>query len=220
MRIQKTLSLSGLLFAAHLSLSAMGYAAVINVTSCAQAAIQAAINSAATGDTVSVPSGSATWTTNVTIPNGKKITLAGAGATATLITGSGIGMNQSGSRVTGFGFSGSNINVDGHGWRIDHCSFSSTAFAEAVSAYGQSLNEYPTGLIDNCTFTNMRVLVLGSEAMFGDSIGTTQHWIWAQPLNMGTADAVYVEDCSFNDSGVSIANAIDADYGGRVCFPP
>src|SRR5437762_13253087 len=50
------------------------------------ASVQAAINSASDGDTISMPAGSATWTTTLTI--NKAITLQGAGSAQTIITNS------------------------------------------------------------------------------------------------------------------------------------
>ena len=215
MRINKSLLLYGLLVAAGLFLSEEAYATAINASSCAQSAVQAAINSAVDGDTVVVPAGSSTWSGRASI--GHVITIQGSGPTLTLISSGGFTIPNA-SRITGFGFSNSsNILATGQGWRIDHCSFSNVPWAEAVSAYGESLNTYPTGLVDHCTFTNMRVLVLGTAYQLTETNGTTQHYLWAQPLNMGTADAVYVEDCTFTSS-VSNANCIDADYGGKFVF--
>jgi len=189
-------------------------AVTINTASCSQTDIQAAITSATTGDTVVVPSGSCIWTTSISIPDEKKITLQGAGMNFTVITTSGINMTTSGSRVTGFGFIGGGIVVDGDGWRIDHCSFYSTTFYEAVFARGIREGLHPTGLVDNCSFHNGRVLV-GTAFMFAE--GNTQHQVWAKPLNLGSADnTIFVEDnvFTFNVFG----NVIDENYGGGYVF--
>ncbi len=60
-------------------------AAVKTAASCASTDVQAAINSAAGGDTVVVPNGSCTWTSSVTIA-GKGITLQGQSAAGVTIT--------------------------------------------------------------------------------------------------------------------------------------
>jgi pectin methylesterase-like acyl-CoA thioesterase len=48
--------------------------------------IQAAIDAASDGDVVTVPAGNATWTSSVTIPSNKGISLIGAGRGNTNIT--------------------------------------------------------------------------------------------------------------------------------------
>src|SRR5262245_7667246 len=60
-------------------------AGTVNATSCASSAVQSAINSAAAGDTVVVPSGSCTWSTSVTVAS-KRLRLQGAGVDVTSIT--------------------------------------------------------------------------------------------------------------------------------------
>jgi hypothetical protein len=54
------------------------YASTYPAASCSASAVQAAINSAASGDTVTIPAGTCTWTSGVTI-SGKGITVNGAG---------------------------------------------------------------------------------------------------------------------------------------------
>jgi hypothetical protein len=60
-------------------------AMTINAASCSYSDVNSAINAASEGDTVTVPSGSCTWTAQLTITKG--ITLQGAGVGATKITG-------------------------------------------------------------------------------------------------------------------------------------
>jgi pectin methylesterase-like acyl-CoA thioesterase len=96
--------------------------------------VQAAVDSAESGDIIRVPRGSSTWTFRLEIPDDKKITLLGSGQEATVISSgtsepsSLINMGSSGSRVTNMGFklsndNGNGITVRGEGWRIDHCQF-------------------------------------------------------------------------------------------------
>jgi hypothetical protein len=94
------------------------YTATINAASCSQADVGTAVQSAARGDTVSVPAGSCTWATSVILTKG--ITLAGAGVGNTVITSSAAstfiyGMpdataiaNSENITVTGFTFDGAN----------------------------------------------------------------------------------------------------------------
>ena len=194
-------------------------AATINAASASRSDVQTAINTAVSGDVVIVPAGFVTWTTAVSIPTGKKITLQGSGMDATVITGGdgwkAIDMTTSGSRVTGIGFisSAGVIQVDGDGWRIDQCRFYSDTFVVGVSVYGNRENNHPTGLIDSCIFHNMRITVDGYVA---GSLPTA-HALWAQPLNLGSGDGVvYVENNTFTFT--VFGNAIDANVGGRYVF--
>ncbi|MCK5475193.1 MAG: fibronectin type III domain-containing protein, partial [Candidatus Pacebacteria bacterium] len=190
-------------------------ATTVNVGNCEYVDVNTAVGVASSGDTVVVSAGNCTWTSHISIPDDKKIILQGAGMDSTVITrnGTAIRMNQSGSRVTGFGFilsSGDSIiGVKGKSWRIDHCRFNNTAevFKVAITADGYNVSQYPTGLIDNCIFINSRVLVNGGgtfEQMSG---------IWDDPLDLGTDDAVYVEDCIFPHSVFS--NAMDGNRGAK-----
>src|SRR5262249_5353049 len=139
--------------------------ATINAANCSQATVQQAINSASTGDTVSVPAGACTWSTTVTIA-GKNITLSGAGIDQTTITaaagtqvlriGTGSDSGNS-SRITGFTLKGGYVVTDGDGWRVDHMKIDSNQtgiLGEGVWAWGlrAGVPYGPTGLVDNNTF--------------------------------------------------------------------
>ncbi|MBN1694734.1 hypothetical protein JW879_04940 [candidate division WOR-3 bacterium] len=185
--------------------------------------VQAAVDSALSGDIVRIPRGNSTWISRLEIPDDKKITLSGSGQEETVISsdtsepGSLINMGSSGSRVTNMGFklandNGNGITVRGEGWRIDHCRFDNNIgnIIEGVSARGYpSDGGCPVGLVDHCEFNNTRALVVGDASLMANSI-------WAEPLGLGTNNAVFIEDCIFNYTQFS--NAIDANYGGRYVF--
>ncbi len=203
-----------------LAVAARSYAGIVTAASPAQASVQAAINSASTGDTVMIPAGSATWSGAVSIPSNKKIVLQGAGRTATVITRSAVGnsvliLNLSGARVTGIRFVDGYIEADGDGWRVDHCDiYSASTFIEGVYVRGTRA-VHPTGLVDHNTFTNARVVVYGTAAMLAEN--DYQHRLWAAPLNLGSANnVVYVEDNTFTFT--VFGNVIDANYGGSYVF--
>ncbi len=203
-------------------ISAEVHAATINAGSCSQANTQAAINSAASGDTVNIPAGSCTWNTTVTIPSTKRIALQGAGIDLTVITfstagGTAFDLSKSGSRLTGFTLREGSILVDGSNWRIDHCKLQFSSWSDGIAARSiDTVNGlHPTGVIDHCVLNNMRVLVTGTN--FGLNENGTQHAMWARPLGLGSNNAVFVENCTFNGVNDSI-NAIDANYGGRFVF--
>jgi hypothetical protein len=180
-------------------------------TSCTQTAIQAAIDAASDGDTVIVPAGSCSFSTTLS----KAITLQGAGIGNTIFTGGGISCDTDGFRITGFSFEGTSgaygrIQLSGkcseyNNWRIDHCRFSLTY--RAIRANGQ-------GVIDHCIFEQS-----GGATMIG---GVLVHGgcetSWQRPAGIGTADAVYIEDCTFDWSINENDSVVDGGFGGRVVF--
>jgi hypothetical protein len=180
--------------------------------------VQSAIDSAATGDIVVVPTGSSVWTSEVSIPNGKRITLKGAGIGSTVISRTSFGlvinMNGSGSRVTGIEFVEGQILVNGVGWRIDHCKISTAAFQDGITVLPASVagSLHPTGVIDHCEMVRCRILVMGGwyDNM---SWGNAR---WHEALGLGTDYFVFIEDNLHNLGGV--ANAVDSNLGGRYVF--
>ncbi|MBN2613436.1 MAG: hypothetical protein JXB00_17915 [Bacteroidales bacterium] len=185
--------------------------------------VKTAVDSAESGAIIKIPPGTATWSSTLTIPDNKQITLVGSGEKSTVICSDTntpervINMNASGSRITKIGFrlannNGVGITVRGEGWRIDQCRFDNNIdqTIEGVDARGQSSDgKFPVGVVDHCTFNNIRVLVTGDASLKADEI-------WAQPLGLGTDNAVFVEDCIFTFT--QFGNAIDANYGGRYVF--
>jgi hypothetical protein len=200
-------------------------ASTINAVSCSQANVQSAINSASSGDIVSIPPGNCTWTTGVTI--NKQITLQGAGKTGTIITwntgGAAInpvdGINSW--RLTGIGFTRStggefvkiNMDVGSTGWRIDNCDFTSTAsaFYYGILTYGSSWVPLSYGLIDNNTFTNV---IIGVS---GNACSSTYNKNWSSNLNLGSDQAVYIENNIINHTIVG-AELFDGNCGGKIVF--
>jgi hypothetical protein len=198
---------------------------VIEAASCSQKDVQQAIDSAGDGDTVLLPEGEAVWkppndlTPSVIIKE-KAITLQGAGVGRTVITDGSptawrslaLAIQGGGkpARVTGITFRkgtdarGANaINVSGcNGWRVDHCRFDYNGVGGALISYGDSF-----GLIDNCTieraYTAVNIRGRGDES-------------WMMPLALGTADAVYIEDCTFIDVGPD--GPTDGYDGARYVF--
>ena len=203
-------------------------AATINVPDCSLAAVQAAINSAASGDTVAVAAGECTWNGALTVS--KAITLRGAGTTTTggtriLYGGAGHALirvqgpsNNGAIDVSGFSLVGGDANnwngnamtIGGPpGWRnvrIHHNSFENN-YPWAVQA-----DTHTYGLIDNNTF---RGRSFGMKT-YGDGAAD-----WASPLILGTADFLFVESNTFdyNDFyGSTGVPALDMNDGGRVVF--
>jgi hypothetical protein len=203
-----------------------GWAATINSDSCSQPDVQAAITAASTGDTVIIPNGSCTWTTSVTLA--KSIILKGAGADKTRITlnGSGSAMSVGAGtwRITGIGFiiePPSSGVMDGqmlNGWRIDHCTFTSSgAYATKNSiiivGYHDGPNRRGFGLFDNNTLTNVWA------PLFYGGVCNYSNEEWANSLGLGTADALFIENNTFiNTIGSNILTQPDGNCGSRVVF--
>ncbi|MBN1524563.1 MAG: hypothetical protein JW904_08775 [Spirochaetales bacterium] len=192
----------------------------VKARSCSQDDVRIAIDRVQDNGTVLLPAGHATWTSTVEVPDNKRITICGAGPDKTVITsdiaGNTLDLNASGSRLTQTGFilkndTGLGIAVRGEGWRIDHCEFTDNEpyTIEAVWAYNHVGEGHTKGVVDHCRFNSCRVLVYGCLNLMANGI-------WAEPLGLGTNNAVFVEDCNFNFT--KFGNVIDSNYGGRYVF--
>ena len=210
-------------------------AATVNATSCSQANVQTAVSVAVDGDTVLVPAGSCSWSNGVSWSN-KNINVIGAGIGNTVITPAGdvfsITATTKGSfRVSGMTISGSpsgnpfifHIMSSGtetpvKGWRIDHIRFS---FTNASSLRVIYISGISWGLIDHCIFDGNEYIGVESAAYTdaeydrGDVLGSKS---WSLPINFGTDEAIYIEDCTWNLTGQSIPGINDMVYGARQVF--
>ncbi|MBN1676690.1 MAG: hypothetical protein JXR37_36940 [Kiritimatiellae bacterium] len=212
--------------AAILGLPAPLHAAVIQAESPARAHVQAAINAAADGDTVRIPAGSSTWTNAVNLSN-KHITLQGAGMEQTVIldrTTHAIRVQGPGGkpfRITGLGFDGTgnpnsrSITLSNGrfiGFRVDNCRFYNERHALDFNSVQAA------GVIDHCRFYSLEPKGGGDHVLIyasGDKSAA-----WQRPLGLGTADAIYVEDCTFEffGEGNSDRPYLGMGKGARVVF--
>ena len=211
-------------------------AAIINAVSCSAIDIQLAINFANNGDTVAVPAGTCTWTQDVTIPDTKGIILMGAGSASCIInTGFSIiantQLNNCMVRITGFTFERTNLTTriymlgTAQNWRVDNNIFDDANFngpytIEIGEKGNENLDSYNFGVIDHNQFTNRS---------YGTSVhvnwvrwGTLQldnlasgDWVWSQPAERGTAQAVYIEDNIFTGNNTA-SQVVDTQLGGKV----
>ena len=216
------------------------HAATYNAANCGNSAIQSAINSAADGDTVLVPSGTCTWSGTVSIPASKGIALVGAGIDATVINGGNLilstAVDKRPSRITGFTF---NFSVEGseasfltinpemkaqsNNWRIDNCKFvyQRTGWYEAAIW----IKGWTFGLIDHCIFKGTpRGIMVEATNINIDNSGSYGDFSWSQEIDLGTPKtgnlprAVYVENCIFDEPKSAGDQAIESRFGARYVF--
>ena len=185
--------------------SGSGYA-----TNGSQVDVSAALGNASAGDTVRIPAGTFTWGGGRTsIYLDKAVTLQGAGPESTTIVlsesgptyGTGVIMPSAAAVVRDFSIQGSSGTVtafacySANGWRITNIRFDGGT-GSGYFLYGGSY-----GLIDNCSIKGSN-----GSAEFVFTRGPTDSW--QTPSSMGTADAVYIEDCTYDGQGyVSDANS-------------
>ncbi|HET7535898.1 MAG TPA: hypothetical protein VFJ90_05550 [Candidatus Didemnitutus sp.] len=200
-RLLLTAILAGVAFSTNLL--AYTKAGTTYTTTGAQSDVAAAISNASPGDTVNIPAGTFTWGATGALSVNKAITLSGAGQTATTIplattgptygngtisieaaaTVKSFGVNQSGTANTTV-FSA----VVADGWRITDILYNSGA----VRGYFVFAETY--GLIDSCTINGGGGT---DELIFAR--GHTDSW--QTPSSMGTGNAIFIEDCTFNNDG-------------------
>jgi hypothetical protein len=204
-------------------------AGIVTARSASLADVSAAVASATDGDTVAVPAGMATWTSDLTIS--KAITLQGAGIGKTIILedlstdqpmlsfNTAMGKFY---RLSGFEFRrGTRTRKFGKGcvlvygttrtFRLDHCKFDSlnnraTYFRNAVC-----------GVLDHNVFISRRStqITIFHDAWDGKSFGDGS---WATPLDWGGPNAIYIEDNDFSTDPPNPTGVIDEYAGARFVF--
>src|SRR2546422_60977 len=207
------------------ALAAESCAATISASSLNIGDVTAAVLAAASGDTVQLPAGSATWISTLIIS--KPITLMGAGANLTTLINGGTSplvtialSSDQPIRVTGIFFdnvantggerraiqiNGKTSSGSGQALtqvRIDHCKFNKGS--RQLSWIG-----WAYGVADHNTFVN------GNIAIYVQGDNTLA---WGRPIAAGTVNAVFVEDNTFimNDSAdVDLNEQIYHQEGGR-----
>ncbi|MGZ6440051.1 MAG: hypothetical protein ACXWRU_08365 [Pseudobdellovibrionaceae bacterium] len=200
-----------------------GHAATITAASCNYSDVLSAVNSAAVGDTVTVPGGSCTWGSTLSINKG--ISLIGAGSVNTLITGSnGLisyqpanGSTNALFRLSGFtfDFNGSSGMTIASGptlilqtkVRIDNNRFQN-ASAQYLHYRGVR------GVVDSNVFGKIGYAMRTEFESFGD--GGRTEWDNFEGIVFGKADNnIWFEDNIFE--GVSDAMT-DCQVGNRYSF--
>jgi hypothetical protein len=207
-------------------LAGIAHGATRTASSCDRSAVQTAIDAAADGDTVTVPAGTCTWTSAVTLSN-KTITLKGAGSdaggTKILYGGGGhtlisvdAGSKTGKTDISGFWLQGGDANYWGGmsmeitgpaAWknlRVHHMVFDDN------KNWALRVNAATYGVIDHCTFQG---------AAHGITLTGRGKSDWSTPLVLGSADFFFIEDNTFkmnDDYGNTGRAAVDWVQGGRL----
>lgn len=208
-----------------------------------QASVASCVSSAASGDTINVAAGSATWSAGVSWTN-KNIKIIGAGVGNSIITRSApiFTVNMTAAtqswRISGFTFTGAApnnmITLDSggttsptKGWRIDHIRFNYSGAGTACHIQGITWGLWDHITLDGngyqfCTIfgymnssTNENSTCSGAapNVCFGN-------WYWRRGPNLGTDQAVYMEDFTVNftatDESTTTVVMADLVYGGAA----
>jgi hypothetical protein len=134
----------------------------LNAASCNLSDVQAAINSAAEGDTVTIPSGTCVWTSGVTI-SGKGITIQGAGSGRIIAY-------DNGAEVLTVGTGTQTVNIAGY----------SPGFSSSSITPGETLRIFENNAQTNWmqgTVTSLNGSVLTMNVNSTGGSGNTHRWL-------------------------------------------
>lgn len=208
-----------------------GRAVTITAASCSRTDVQTAVDAAAEGDTVGIPSCPAgvPWTNKLTITKG--ITIQGAGIDCTVLIDNAVNdsmlaigaFNNKDWRITGITFRGgtalknwaSTLEVQGnsHAFRIDNVKFFDwQTESRAIQTFGDLW-----GVIDHSIFDSNGRFVQAIQ-IFHDAWGGIGNYgdnSWGDADNFGTNKFIFMEDNTFTGA---FAGAVDAGAGGRLVF--
>lgn len=212
-------------------------AADVNAASCAQADVQTAINAAGDGARVIIPAGNCSWSTNVGWQD-KNIYVKGAGIDQTVISRDGeyifyVSATASGKaqfRISDMTLTGNtttaaiNVTTESNpginsGWRVDHIKFN----YPAGERRGVTVRGATYGVVDHNQFIWGQGVAVGVAAFNASDTCSSNNpegnFINSQPLDLGTANALYIEDNSFMSSGIGGIIVYDDSAGGaRTVF--
>jgi len=204
------------------------YGETILADSTSRSAVAAAISSANTGDTVVVPAGTSTWTSQIQF--NKEIYLIGAGIDETVIIYDGtststpsdyvflISADQDNPiRISGFTFDGNNemagISISGVAGKCTKLRIDNNKFTKCTSR-AISVREYVYGVIDHNEFYSNATTDI---VFYGDSDEA-----YTRPVELGTANALYIEDNLFvyetSPLNPGAAHAVASNDGSRYVF--
>jgi hypothetical protein len=223
--------LASLLFAVCMP----GLAATYNVacSGTITTALQNAINSATDGDTVSIGAGSCSaggvrW-------ENKNIKVVGQGIGSTTVTGLSFNVvvtQKAAFRISGFSVgAASSWTIDAQnrttgikGWRIDNVAWRYPGCGQNIAVFVTGL---AWGLFDHNTFYNAGNAIF--VRAWAENTNEVNPWppsgnpgmggySWLLPLNLGSDDALYIEDNTFTMDNGCYMGVGDHYYGARTVF--
>jgi hypothetical protein len=197
------------------------------------------VSAAASGDTIRVPAGSASWSSPIGLPGSKDLTIIGS----TVVSCSGRPITCSANnqtnitcstcftidlgashRISGFtmlnandgaiGTTG-NQNLSKH-FRIDHNRIVSSGGWAPMEIKGGSSAVHPQGIVDNNLLVDISIHANGTAFQLDE--GDQQNTLWAQRTPLGDSTAIiYIEDNHYQNTSGNINNA-DSNYAGRYVY--
>jgi hypothetical protein len=210
------------------------YAAIIPATSCSRTHVGEAVTAAVAGDRVTIPAGTCSWTSTLTVA--KEISIEGAGIDVTILednvsrlapsTGTMITLTPPagaiGVRLTGMTLKNGTeatkhfkgvVVVGGSSklWRIDRVKFKDLVVGNNIHIYDDTY-----GVIDHCVFelAGSQGVVVKHNSWGG--VGDYGDKSWNDASYLGTEKAIYIEDNTFTNT--SVFQTVDAFSGGRFVF--
>jgi hypothetical protein len=233
--IAKTLGI--LLFSWVLSgFSALRCWATVYQSDGTPASVQALHNAAQTGDTITLPAGTFTWSTPVSFTKAVKVQGAGTGQTViydnvpktgggnsmvlwTFTVAAGKSIRVTGFTVRGMAQDTQNYNKGtlaffgrSHAVRVDHVNF--ILCGSSAIHFGGDL----WGVVDHCTHdgSNFKQFVSVDHGNWNNDPAGWGDGSYEDTLHLGTERAVYIEDCiCLNET---TAGVVDGTRGGRFVF--
>ena len=196
-------------------------------------ALQAAINASADGDTVNISAG--TCSAGTVSWQNKNIIVRGQGIGVTTVNGLMFDVRtttKAGFRISGMSVGApSSWKINGHdrktgikGWRVDHVAWSYPNPGQNIAMFVDGIT---WGLIDHCNFNGAgNAIFFRSWAESSDEVNPWPPdgspgmggYSWALPLELGTDNATYIEDCTFTMPMGVFMGVADHYYGSRVVF--
>ncbi len=197
----------------------LGHSETIVASSPSRADVGAAYDRCVDGDTLLIPAGESTWTQSLGIEKG--ITIMGSGVDSTIIRDAVVEStpvnkteaiiyfiteSEKAYRLTGIRFENAGrstyyegsiqIHGDGRTIRIDNCYF------DRLNSRAVYWRGYTRGLVDHCYFDmgGNQAVTISPSAWGGGASGNGS---WNAPDQMGTSEAVFIEDCTMiaSDNG-------------------
>lgn len=219
--------------------------ATLTAASLSAVDVAACVTLSVSGDTINVPAGTSDWSGQEVDIIDKNITIFGAGEGQSIITCNTlqcvpfqIVMNSPGVkpwRISGFtiqfkflqfqlfGIDARPANAPVTGWRIDHITMTNTSGA-VIGTHPIWIAGIAWGLLDHLTFNGNAFYgphlqgQISSENESCSPITTCAGGTyWNRPTNLGSDEAVYLEDCTFDWADATNQTPIDdSQYGGSL----